>query len=128
MAGQLACRECPRRFASTNELENHKITHLTPSVRCLCCPRLFTTFPGMMIHIESGTCDSGMNLPSVNRMAAQCFQWKKYLSKEYREDILARDTGYRKAAAQPFKCPSVWAGEERRGDWEVEAVDGEGDI
>ncbi|WPB08218.1 uncharacterized protein RHO25_012883 [Cercospora beticola] len=97
----------------------------------------------MVIHLESGTCESGVNLPFLNRLAAQCFQWKKYLSKEYRNELLAGDTGYREVSAQPFKCPrceeafpllstylepGLWAGAERRCDWEVEEVDREADV
>ena len=59
----------------------------------------------MIIHLESGICQSGVNLPFLNRLAAQCFQWKMYLSKEYRNELLAGDTGYREVSAQPFKCP-----------------------
>jgi hypothetical protein len=59
----------------------------------------------MIIHLESGTCESGESLASLNRLAAQCFQWKKYILKEYRDELSASDTGYREQGGEPFKCP-----------------------
>lgn len=35
-----------------------------------------------------------------------CFQWKKYLEKPFREDLLAGDDSYRQDPGElPFKCP-----------------------
>jgi len=59
----------------------------------------------MIIHLESGTCESGQNLASLNKIAAQCFQWKKYLSKEWRDELYAGETVYREQGGNPFKCP-----------------------
>lgn len=69
---------------------------------------MFTTYAGMIIHLESGACDSGIDILDLNESAAECFQWQKYLDGEYREDMLNckdlaeeyRDTVY------PFKCPT----------------------
>ncbi|EMF10297.1 uncharacterized protein SEPMUDRAFT_50688, partial [Sphaerulina musiva SO2202] len=76
-------------------------------INCLCCQRAFTTFPGMIIHLESGTCQSGEDVDSINLLAAHCFQWKKYMHKGCRESFIARDKTYIEwTGAKPFKCPT----------------------
>ena len=41
---------------------------------------MFSSFSGMLIHLESGSCPSGVDLPEINRLAYKCYQNKKYLN------------------------------------------------
>ncbi|KXS95965.1 hypothetical protein AC578_8109 [Pseudocercospora eumusae] len=109
MLGPYICDEygCDRRFRDLNALEHHKITHLDPSVHCYGCTRMFTTYHGMIIHLEAGNCVSGIDICRVNRLAAWCFQWKKYISKDFYPQLLNEDTAYREDPANhPFRCPT----------------------
>lgn len=84
------------------------MVHLERKIECYRCYEKFTTYPGMIIHLESGACKSGINIFDLNNSAAQCFQWKAYLDKEFRKGLLDRrdlrsdydDTVY------PFHCPA----------------------
>ena len=66
----------------------------------------------MIIHLESGTCDSGITAIDVNESAAMCYQWKAYLDKDYRDDLLNRcDLGLE--YYEPlylYKCPKCDTG------------------
>ncbi len=61
----------------------------------------------MIIHLESGACESEINITDLNESAAMCFQWKVFLDEEFRDRLLNRrdlksdydDTVY------PFRCP-----------------------
>ncbi|KAJ6280849.1 hypothetical protein J3E71DRAFT_392137 [Bipolaris maydis] len=66
--------------------DNHKLVHLKPSVECYGCTRSFTTYSGMIIHLESGTCTSGINILDLNKSAPMCYQWQKFLDEEYQYD------------------------------------------
>jgi hypothetical protein len=61
----------------------------------------------MMIHLESGACDSEIDMIDLNESAAKRFQWKAYLVEEYRETLLGcRDPSYEYSeTVYPFKCP-----------------------
>lgn len=56
----------------------------------------------MLIHLEYGNCASGLNFYDVNKTAALCFQWKGYIKKELRHELLKR----RSPSEQPFYCPT----------------------
>lgn len=83
------------------------MVHLERDVECYGCYRKFNVYPAMIIHLESGTCSSEIDILDLNESAALCYQWKEYLDEDYREDLLSRvdiedeyeDTVY------PFKCP-----------------------
>jgi uncharacterized C2H2 Zn-finger protein len=61
----------------------------------------------MIIHLESGACDSEIDMIDLNESAAMCFQWKAYLVEEYRDKLLScRDLSYEYSeTVYPFKCP-----------------------
>jgi len=42
----------------------------------------------MIIHLEAGTCPSGINLRALNQSAAQCFQWRHFVDGRFREDMI----------------------------------------
>ncbi|KIW04946.1 uncharacterized protein PV09_04111 [Verruconis gallopava] len=51
---------------------------------------MFTTYHGMIIHLESGVCQSQIDRIDLNRSAAMCYQWKAYLDEEWRDELLQR--------------------------------------
>lgn len=61
----------------------------------------------MIIHLESGTCASGIDILDLNKSAAMCYQWRKFLAEEYRNDMLSccdlEEEYYYKV--YPFMCP-----------------------
>jgi hypothetical protein len=83
------------------------MVHLQRSIECYGCYRKFPTYPAMIIHLESATCASGIDMIDLNESAAMCFQWKAYLDEDYREELLDRtdleDEYYEKV--YPFLCP-----------------------
>lgn len=124
------CKACHQQFSSANALEHvrhtpselptdtsiltdlhltqHSITHFPLTVRCYACPRKFRRHADMLIHLESGTCASGVNLVYLNSVAATCFHWKKYVKKDFRVRLLNGDGTYRseKDGGKPFVCPT----------------------
>ena len=82
--------------------------HLEPSIKCYGCDQKFTTYHGMIIHLESGKCPSEIDMLSLNRSAALCFQWKAYLDEQYQGELRNRydlEAEYRDAV-RPFYCPT----------------------
>jgi hypothetical protein len=61
----------------------------------------------MMIHLESGTCESGIDILDLNKSAAMCYQWRKFLDEEYRDDMLSCDDLKEEhyGTVYPFRCP-----------------------
>lgn len=86
-------------------------THLSPTVPCIGhgCPRTFRTFPGMIIHLESGTCSSGTNMKSLNKSAAYVYQWKHLVDRAYRDHLIHdREISFTTSdgdKVEPFVCP-----------------------
>ncbi|EMD65832.1 hypothetical protein COCSADRAFT_86158, partial [Bipolaris sorokiniana ND90Pr] len=101
------CTVYERHFDSLNNLRHHKLVHLEPSIECYGCTRSFTTYSGMIIHLESGTCTSGIDTLDLNESAAMCYQWKKFLDEEYRDDILSCYDFEEEyfSAVYLFRCP-----------------------
>lgn len=62
----------------------------------------------MIIHLESGACESGIDILDLNESAAMCFQWRHYLNEEYRSDMLDRQNWW-DSGAWPFQCPTCEA-------------------
>jgi uncharacterized C2H2 Zn-finger protein len=61
----------------------------------------------MIIHLESGACESGFDIIDLNESAAMCFQWKAYLDEEYRDELLDRSELQHmySETVYPFRCP-----------------------
>jgi hypothetical protein len=82
------------------------MVHLERSTECYGWYRKFITYPTMIIHLESGTCNSEINLFNLNESSAMCFQWKAYIDEDYRDELLHReDVQSKYTAAYPFRCP-----------------------
>lgn len=87
-----------------NNHVQHKMVHLDRSVGCCGCTRTFTTYAGMIIHLESGTCGSGIDILDLNESAAMCYQWRHYIDEEYRDYMLERRN--LDLEAYSFRCPT----------------------
>ncbi|KAH8820635.1 hypothetical protein F5884DRAFT_744982 [Xylogone sp. PMI_703] len=69
-AGHYYCSSCNRLFRNQNNLTQHlrsKI-HQHTDITCPFCKRNFATASGMTVHLESGTCKSGLDRHSINNM------------------------------------------------------------
>ncbi|KAH7399473.1 hypothetical protein BKA66DRAFT_165403 [Pyrenochaeta sp. MPI-SDFR-AT-0127] len=97
------CTICGQHFDSESYLWHHSLTHRAATVKCLACPRKFTTYSGMIIHLEAGTCNSGIDALDLNKSAAICYQWRKWIAKDCRSD-LKRYMRF-KSGVLPFRCP-----------------------
>lgn len=78
-------------------------------MECIGCDRKFTTWGGMVIHLESGRCDSGLDMVDLNETAAMCYQWKKFMEQNYRDDLRECVPLHKKHHPNkiyPFKCPT----------------------
>jgi len=102
------CKTCQMHFESTSNLHNHQMVHLERSIECHGCYRSFRTYPAMIIHLESGACDSEIDLIDLNESAAKCFQWKAYLVEEYRERLLScRDPSFEYSDSLSIQVPRM---------------------
>ncbi|KAL5381115.1 hypothetical protein DPSP01_007371 [Paraphaeosphaeria sporulosa] len=101
------CTDCDRHFENANNLEQHKLSHRTAQVECLGCYREFKTYGGMIIHLESGACESSIDHLDLNSTAAECHLWTQFVSKDYRDGMLAKhDLGRMyQGKVYPFECP-----------------------
>ncbi|KAF2113010.1 hypothetical protein BDV96DRAFT_579575 [Lophiotrema nucula] len=100
------CTQCGRHFDSPSNLTHHKLTHRTADFECLGCYRTFTTYGGMIIHLESGACDSELDFLDLNNSAAMCYQWTKFIDEDYRHEMLdCVDLRDEYNEPYPYKCP-----------------------
>lgn len=66
----------------------------------------------MIIHLESGACESGTDIFDLNESAAMCFQWKAYLDARYRDELRNRCNLKSEyiGPVYPFRCPECDTG------------------
>ncbi|KAH7123654.1 hypothetical protein B0J11DRAFT_462656 [Dendryphion nanum] len=102
--GEHVCTICGKHFSSDSNLRHHKYTHLPADVQCYGCERMFTTYAGMIIHLESGACSSGINVFDLNQSAAMGFGWKKWTVRAFQNSLLNCEPV--KKGDCPFKCPT----------------------
>lgn len=98
---------CEVHFQNASNLDHHKIVHLERSIECYGCYQKFTTYPAMMLHLESGTCPLEIVVLDLNKSAAMYFQWKAYIDEDYRDGLLNRvdpQSEYSEPV-YPFRCP-----------------------
>ncbi|KAL2003491.1 hypothetical protein VTN02DRAFT_3700 [Thermoascus thermophilus] len=74
------CDSCGKYFENENNLRMHERSHEPADLECYgsSCYRNFASFSAMLIHLESGNCDSGTDCNEINDLAVTCFQHKKY--------------------------------------------------
>lgn len=104
---QNVCKTCERPFTSSSNLEHHQMVHMKRSVECHGCCQTFITYPAMIIHLESGACESEIDGIDLNKSAAMCYQWRAYLDGDFRDAMLdCRDiqSEYNEIV-YPFSCP-----------------------
>ncbi|KDQ53524.1 hypothetical protein JAAARDRAFT_61239 [Jaapia argillacea MUCL 33604] len=67
------CAPCAKHFGSDNSLRNHlrSSIHLGRTIKCPGCPKTFPTIAALSLHVEAGTCPSGMNRPKLDQMVRQ---------------------------------------------------------
>ncbi|PYH65883.1 uncharacterized protein BO88DRAFT_470151 [Aspergillus vadensis CBS 113365] len=91
-----ACLECNIFLGSAENLLSHDIS---VHYYCNICDRYF----GMLIHLESGACQSGVSEETIDDLAAECYQSRKY--------IVDTDGGWR------YECPDC-----ERQFWQLSAL------
>ncbi|CAG9990714.1 unnamed protein product [Clonostachys byssicola] len=74
------CIVCGRYFISENNLRYHKLTHVDKTIGCRGCERDFVTHFAMTLHLEEGTCSSGVDQGRVTELAFQCRLSQYYAS------------------------------------------------
>ncbi|CAH0057943.1 unnamed protein product [Clonostachys solani] len=74
------CITCGRYFSSESNLKNHQLTHMEKSIDCPGCERYFITYFAMLLHLETGTCSSGVNRERITELAFECRQSQYYAS------------------------------------------------
>ncbi|KAI4245570.1 MAG: hypothetical protein L6R40_002371 [Gallowayella cf. fulva] len=63
------CYGCQRQFQSLNNLKQHlkSSVHVGKNVECPWCPNKFTNFNGVCVHLESGSCTSGITRSAIDQ-------------------------------------------------------------
>ncbi|CAD6578905.1 MAG: hypothetical protein ASARMPRED_008887 [Alectoria sarmentosa] len=63
------CYGCQRSFQSPNNLNQHlkSSVHVGKNVKCPWCTNKFTNLTGVCLHLESGSCTSGINRDKINQ-------------------------------------------------------------
>ena len=59
-------------------IHQHQKIHVPRNLQCYGCDRYFATTSAMMIHLESGTCDCGIDRHELDRLAYKCYQSRDY--------------------------------------------------
>ena len=61
----------------------------------------------MILHLESGACDSKIDIFDLNKSAAICYQWRAYLDEEYQHMLIdRRELSFEyNGTVYFFKCP-----------------------
>ncbi|KAF4963239.1 hypothetical protein FSARC_8737 [Fusarium sarcochroum] len=85
------CKACDIAFQFPIELERHSKTHPKEPIDCIGCLKRFGTYSEMMMHLESGTCDSRLNASNVADVVAA-----------YHQDLGDKFPGLR----MNFECPT----------------------
>ncbi|EXJ56719.1 hypothetical protein A1O7_07063 [Cladophialophora yegresii CBS 114405] len=65
----------------------HNRTHLPANIECLGCDREFSEFAAMMIHLESGTCASGIDRDNIDNWVFEsdpCYLYGNWWEANYK--------------------------------------------
>ena len=92
-------------------VQQHMITHRQPDIECYGCYRTFTTYGGVILHLESGACESGYDIIDINESAARCYLWRHFIKPEYHHYMLECEDpqDYYDSKIFPFICPTCEA-------------------
>lgn len=77
------------------------------TVECYSCDRKFEAFSDMILHLETGSCQSDLTSQGLNRIVVRCYKARNYINGKFRTDMqdgedlraLYADT------VMPFPCP-----------------------
>ncbi|RAK98721.1 uncharacterized protein BO80DRAFT_386745 [Aspergillus ibericus CBS 121593] len=72
------CVICDIYFSNENSLRMHQQRHQARTTECYGCYRSFKSFSGMLIHLEAGSCASGVTEGKIDRIAGEFHQNQKY--------------------------------------------------
>ncbi|KAL2432178.1 hypothetical protein ABEF95_003249 [Exophiala dermatitidis] len=81
------CTVCGEEFINDNNLRQHKRAHLLREIECFGCYEMFSEFPAMALHLESGYCTSGVDLDKIDNAVfddAHCAEYVNDWMDEYR--------------------------------------------
>jgi len=72
-AGHPYCVSCERMFRNQNNLNMHMRSkvHVGSAITCPWCKNNYATASGLTIHLESGSCSSGLNRAKINTQIRQ---------------------------------------------------------
>lgn len=56
----------------------HRKTHAPKAIECYGCRRKFAAHSAMVLHLEAGTCESGVDNEVVVDVALDCYQSRHY--------------------------------------------------
>ncbi|KAJ6125975.1 hypothetical protein N7471_010468 [Penicillium samsonianum] len=59
--------------------QQHQQKHYPRNMECYGCYQTFKTFSVMVIHLESGNCESEVTEDEIDDIAHDCFQSRKYI-------------------------------------------------
>ena len=85
----------------------HETTHMERTVKCYGCDRKFQAFSQMILHLETGSCQSDLTSQGLNKMVVRCYEACNYINEKFRtdkragEDLRASYTDM----VMPFQCP-----------------------
>ncbi|KAL1874430.1 hypothetical protein VTK73DRAFT_307 [Phialemonium thermophilum] len=85
------CDICERCFENPTNLRNHRRSHEAKNVICFGCSKKFRSSSAMLLHLETGYCESGVDEEEVTSLALQCYHSKHYTCYDDEYD---------------FKCPT----------------------
>ncbi|KAK1456214.1 hypothetical protein CTAM01_17223 [Colletotrichum tamarilloi] len=74
------CRDCGRSFDWPDNLRNHERIHAPKNIPCPGCRSKFDRHSAMVLHLEAGSCPSGVNSEDVDDIAKECTQSQHYIS------------------------------------------------
>ncbi|KAE8360430.1 hypothetical protein BDV27DRAFT_134504 [Aspergillus caelatus] len=75
------CVECDEYYSSKNSLRMHQQKHQPRILECYGrrCNQTFKSISGMLIHLESGYCESSSAEDYIHDVARECYQNQKYI-------------------------------------------------
>ncbi|KAI1086056.1 hypothetical protein F5B19DRAFT_487766 [Rostrohypoxylon terebratum] len=73
------CKTCGTYCNSPSDLKNHLKTHTPKNVKYFGCVEMFVWDSAMMLHLETGNCESGTDEDYMTRMAFKCSESGKYI-------------------------------------------------
>ncbi|KAB8071272.1 hypothetical protein BDV29DRAFT_179524 [Aspergillus leporis] len=74
------CMTYRKYFTSPANQNSHMITHVKKNIICPGCSSRFSRDSAVLLHLEAGTCVSGVDIEDVTQLAFDCNQAEDYTS------------------------------------------------